>query len=51
VPGVIKEQVQRMTLIIQQLLAFARRKSPKRAAVDLRSLVQHTLDMLKSLAA
>jgi len=40
-----------MTLIIQQLLAFARRKSPKRAAVDLRSLVQHTLDMLKSLAA
>ena len=39
-----------MTLIIQQLLAFARRKSPKRAAVDLRSLVQHTLDMLKSLA-
>jgi signal transduction histidine kinase len=48
---VIKEQVQRMTLIIQQLLAFARRKSLKRVAVDLRSLVQHTLDMLKSLAA
>jgi len=48
---IIKEQVQRMTLIIQQLLAFARRKSPKRVAVDLRSLVQHTLDMLKSLAA
>src|SRR5215471_10851809 len=47
---VIKEQVQRMTLIIQQLLAFARRKSPRRVAVDLRSLVQHTLDMLKSLA-
>jgi signal transduction histidine kinase len=48
---IIKEQVQRMTLIIQQLLAFARRKSPRRVAVDLRSLVQHTLDMLKSLAA
>jgi two-component system, NtrC family, sensor kinase len=48
---VIKEQVQRMTLIIQQLLAFARRKSPRRVAVDLRSLVQHTLDMLTSLAA
>jgi len=48
---IIKEQVQRMTLIIQQLLAFARRKSPKRVAVDLRSLAQHTLDMLKSLAA
>jgi two-component system, NtrC family, sensor kinase len=48
---IIKEQVQRMTLIIQQLLAFARRKSPRRVAVDLRSLVQHTLDMLTSLAA
>jgi len=47
---VIKEQVQRMTLIIQQLLAFARRTSPKRVAVDLRSLVQHTLDMLTPLA-
>jgi two-component system NtrC family sensor kinase len=47
---IIKEQVQRMTRIIQQLLAFARRKSPRRVAVDLRSLVQHTLDMLKSLA-
>jgi len=47
---VIKEQVQRMTLIIQQLLAFARRKSPRRVAVDLRSLVQHTLDMLTPLA-
>jgi signal transduction histidine kinase len=48
---VIKEQVQRMTLIIQQLLAFAHRKSPKRVAVDMRSLVQYTLDMLTSLAA
>jgi signal transduction histidine kinase len=47
---VIKEQVQRMTAIIQQLLAFARRTSPKRVAVDLRSLVQHTLDMLTPLA-
>src|SRR5215813_5125054 len=46
----IKEQVQRMTLIIQQLLAFARRKSPKRVSVDLRSVVQHTFDMLKPLA-
>jgi signal transduction histidine kinase len=48
---IIKEQVQRMTLIIQQLLDFARRKSPRRIAVDLRSLVQCTLDMLRSLAA
>ena len=43
---IIKEQVQRMTLIIQQLLAFARRKSPRRVAVDLRTLVQHTLCLL-----
>ena len=48
---IIKEQVQRMTLIIQQLLDFARRRSPRRIAVDLRSLVQCTLDMLKPLAA
>jgi len=47
----IKEQVQRMTLIIQQLLAFARRKSPRRIAVDLCSLAQSTLDMLRPLAA
>jgi signal transduction histidine kinase len=48
---IIKEQVQRMTLIIQQLLDFARRKSPRRIAVDLRSLVQCTLDLLRPLAA
>jgi signal transduction histidine kinase len=48
---IIKDQVQRMTLIIQQLLDFARRKSPRRIAVDLRALVQCTLDMLKPLAA
>lgn len=47
---VVKEQVQRMTLIIQQLLTFARRKSPTRIAMDLRSLAQHTLDMLRPLA-
>jgi two-component system NtrC family sensor kinase len=48
---IIKQQVQRMTLIIQQLLDFARRKSPRRIAVDLRALVQCTLDMLRPLAA
>jgi two-component system, NtrC family, sensor kinase len=48
---IIKEQVQRMALIIQQLLDFARRRSPRRIAVDLRSLVQCTLDMLGPLAA
>ena len=47
---VVKEQVQRMTLIIQQLLTFARRKSPTRVAVDLRSMAHHTFDMLRALA-
>jgi signal transduction histidine kinase len=49
--SIIKEQVHRMTLIIQQLLDFARRKSPRRVAVDLRALVQCALDMLRPLSA
>jgi two-component system NtrC family sensor kinase len=47
---IIKEQVQRMTGIIRQLLDFARRKTPKRMATDLRVLAQHTLDLLAPLA-
>jgi signal transduction histidine kinase len=47
----IQEQVQRMTLIIRQLLDFARRKSPTRVTIDLRTLARHTLDMLMPLAA
>lgn len=48
---IIQEQVQRMTAIIRQLLDFARRKAPTRVAIDLRTLTQQTLDMLRSLAA
>lgn len=47
---IIKEQVQRMTGIIRQLLDFARRKTPTRVAVDLRLLVQESLEMLAPLA-
>lgn len=47
---IIKEQVQRMTGIIRQLLDFARRKTPKRMATDLCALAQQTLDMLTPLA-
>jgi two-component system NtrC family sensor kinase len=47
---IIKEQVQRMAGIIRQLLDFARRKTPARVAVDLRILVQESLDMLAPLA-
>jgi two-component system NtrC family sensor kinase len=46
---IIREQVERMSGIIRQLLNFARRKTPQRVAVDLRALVQQTLDMLESL--
>ncbi|HEY7709032.1 MAG TPA: HAMP domain-containing sensor histidine kinase, partial [Candidatus Entotheonella sp.] len=47
---IIKEQVLRMTTIIRQVLDFARRKSPQRTCVDLRSLAQQTLDMVAPLA-
>jgi signal transduction histidine kinase len=47
---IIKEQVLRMTTIIRQVLDFARRKSPQRTRMDLRSLAQQTLDMIAPLA-
>jgi two-component system NtrC family sensor kinase len=46
---IIKEQVGRMSGIIRQLLNFVRRQTPQRVAVDLRALVQQTLDMLAPL--
>ena len=48
--GIIKEQVQRMTATIRQVLDFARRKSPQRTRMDLRLLAQQTLEMLAPLA-
>jgi signal transduction histidine kinase len=47
---IIKNQVQRMTTIIRHVLDFARRRSPQRTRVDLRSLGQQTLDMIAPLA-
>jgi len=48
---VIVEQAIRMTTIIRQLLAFARRQPPRTAAHDLSQLVDETLALLAPLAA
>ena len=47
----IVEQAQRMTVIIRQLLDFARCRPPQRAAHDLRAVVASTLSLLGPLAA
>jgi signal transduction histidine kinase len=44
---IIASQAERITKIIQQLLDYARRKSPARAAVDLRRVCSSTLDFLE----
>ena len=47
---IIDGQAQRMTVIIRQLLTFARGGAPKKAIVDLSRLACATLDMLRPLA-
>jgi signal transduction histidine kinase len=47
---VIVEQSERMTLIIRQLLDFARRRGPRLGVRDLRQVTRATLDMLSPLA-
>jgi signal transduction histidine kinase len=44
--GIIAEQTQRITRIIQQLLDFARQREPRRRAIDLGEVVRATLDFL-----
>jgi len=44
---IIASQAERITKIIQQLLDYARRKAPARAAVDLRQVCSSTLDFLE----
>ncbi|HEV3417503.1 MAG TPA: HAMP domain-containing sensor histidine kinase [Pirellulales bacterium] len=46
----IKTEADRMTKIIRQLLDFARAGTPRKAAVDLRSVVSQTIDLLRGLA-
>jgi two-component system, NtrC family, sensor kinase len=40
---IIRDQAERMSAIIQQLLHFARRRMPNKLAVDLREVVRQTL--------
>jgi two-component system NtrC family sensor kinase len=47
---IIKEQVERMTKLIRQLLDFARRRAPQKSLVDLKNLSAQVLQMLKPTA-
>jgi signal transduction histidine kinase len=47
---IMMEQCDRMALIIRQLLGFARRREPHRAATDLRALAAQTLQLLAPIA-
>ena len=46
----IRAESDRMVTIIQQLLDFARRRTPQRTETDLRNLATHTIDLLDALA-
>jgi signal transduction histidine kinase len=43
---IVVEQSDQMTRIIRQLLDFARQRTPRRMRVDLRTVVQRTIDLL-----
>jgi two-component system NtrC family sensor kinase len=47
---IIKEQAERMTKLIRQLLDFARRRAPQKSLVDLKNLSGQVIDMLKPTA-
>ncbi len=46
----IKEQTQRITTIVQELLNFARSKTPQRAPVDLNRLLEESINLLRPMA-
>jgi signal transduction histidine kinase len=46
----IKSEAERITVIIRQLLDFARQRTPHRTDIDLRELVERTLDLLQPIA-
>jgi len=46
----IRAEADKMTLIIRQLLDFARASTPRKQPVDLRSVVRQTIDLLGSIA-
>jgi signal transduction histidine kinase len=47
---IIRDQTQRMTAIIRQLLDFARKRAPQKNLVDMRALAERTLTLLRPLA-
>ena len=47
---IIKEQAERMTKLIRQLLDFARRRAPQKSFVDLTNLSDQVIEMLKPTA-
>jgi len=47
---IIKEQAERMTKLIRQLLDFARRRAPQKSPVDLKNLSGQVIEMLKPTA-
>jgi len=47
--NIIRAQSGRMTTIIQQLLDFARRRSPQKTLIDVRQIVTQTLDLMSPL--
>jgi len=47
---IIKEQAERMTKLIRQLLDFARRRAPQKSLVNLKNLSGQVMDMLKPVA-
>jgi signal transduction histidine kinase len=48
---IIKQEAERMTTIIRQLLAYARRGEPSRTEITLNQVVEPTINLLSSLAA
>ena len=46
----IRDEADKMTRIIRQLLDFARTSTPRKQPVDLRSVVRQTIDMLGAIA-
>lgn len=47
---VIKEEAERVTEIVRQLLDFARRRPPSRATMDLTAVVSRTIELLQPIA-
>ena len=48
---IIKEQAQRMSRIVRELMQFARRREPERSPTDLRELARETIALLRPMTA